>query len=114
MTNILPGQVQAPTSTASAVSQVAPVSQISDGQIQATTAAPVSQISDGQIQATTAAPVPATTAPAVSQISDGQIQATGVSSASTSASITPFTGAASRHEYSGLVAAVGALAAFFL
>lgn len=49
---------------------VAPVSQISDGQIQATkaSAAPVSQISDGQIQATTAAPI--------SQISDGQIQAT--------------------------------------
>ncbi|GAB7329687.1 hypothetical protein MBLNU13_g01423t1 [Cladosporium sp. NU13] len=50
----------------------APVSQISDGQVQASTSgAPVSQISDGQVQASTAA---ATGAP-VSQIPDGQIQA---------------------------------------
>lgn len=62
VSQISDGQVQASTSAA------APVTQISDGQIQATTAAPVSQISDGQIQATTAAP-------AVTQISDGQIQA---------------------------------------
>jgi len=58
------GQIQASTSGA-------PVSQIPDGQIQASTAAatgaPVSQIPDGQIQASTAA--------AVSQIPDGQIQA---------------------------------------
>jgi hypothetical protein len=62
------GQIQASTSGA-------PVSQIPDGQIQASTAAatgaPVSQIPDGQIQASTAA---ATGAP-VSQIPDGQIQA---------------------------------------
>ena len=60
------------------------VSQIGDGQIQATTrttttlskkstAAAVSQIGDGQIQATTATKK---TAAAVSQIGDGQIQAT--------------------------------------
>jgi len=50
------------------------VSQISDGQIQATTGVPVSQISDGQIQATSKA-VP------VSQQSDGQIQASPAKSA---------------------------------
>ncbi|QLQ79006.1 hypothetical protein HG537_0B03530 [Torulaspora globosa] len=63
------GQIQATTATTAAA-----VSQIGDGQIQATTAttaAAVSQIGDGQIQATTA-----TTAAAVSQIGDGQIQAT--------------------------------------
>ena len=54
------GQIQATTATKAAVSQ------ITDGQIQATKAA-VSQITDGQIQATKAA---------VSQIGDGQIQAT--------------------------------------
>ncbi|SCV01731.1 LAMI_0G13366g1_1 [Lachancea mirantina] len=62
------------------------VSQIGDGQIQATTAtqapspkntaAAVSQIGDGQIQATTATEPPKNTAAAVSQIGDGQIQAT--------------------------------------
>ncbi|QLL31492.1 hypothetical protein HG536_0B03550 [Torulaspora globosa] len=57
------GQIQATTATTAAA-----VSQIGDGQIQATTAPAVSQIGDGQIQATTAA--------AVSQIGDGQIQAT--------------------------------------
>lgn len=52
------------------VSSMIPVSQISDGQIQATVpVAPITQISDGQVQAT--APV----AP-ITQISDGQIQAT--------------------------------------
>ncbi|AJS51565.1 Pir1p [Saccharomyces cerevisiae YJM1433] len=63
------GQIQATTKT-----KAAAVSQIGDGQIQATTkttAAAVSQIGDGQIQATTK-----TTAAAVSQIGDGQIQAT--------------------------------------
>jgi len=56
----------------------APVSQISDGQVQGTTVAPlptacvVSQISDGQAQIT----VCPTTAIPVSQISDGQVQAT--------------------------------------
>ncbi|BAO40907.1 cell wall mannoprotein HSP150 [Kluyveromyces marxianus DMKU3-1042] len=80
------------THTASAESKgkrdVAAISQIGDGQIQATTAtlkptpkttaAAVSQIGDGQIQATTATPKPSpkTTAAAVSQIGDGQIQAT--------------------------------------
>ncbi|KAL1297934.1 hypothetical protein AAFC00_006447 [Neodothiora populina] len=63
VTQITDGQLQATTATPS------PVTQISDGQIQATTGKPVvSQISDGQIQATTGA--------VVSQISDGQIQAT--------------------------------------
>ncbi|KAH0368217.1 hypothetical protein KCU65_g4223, partial [Aureobasidium melanogenum] len=61
-TQIGDGQLQAATSTA------APVSQISDGQIQASTGA-VTQISDGQIQA------PTSTAAPVTQISDGQIQA---------------------------------------
>ncbi|QLQ79005.1 hypothetical protein HG537_0B03520 [Torulaspora globosa] len=71
------GQIQATTAPV--------VSQIGDGQIQATTAPVVSQIGDGQIQATTAPAVSqigdgqiqATTAAAVSQIGDGQIQATG-------------------------------------
>jgi len=64
------------------------ISQISDGQIQATTnttstqhtttAAAVSQITDGQIQATTKTETTkhTTTAAAVSQITDGQVQAT--------------------------------------
>ncbi|CCE61363.1 hypothetical protein TPHA_0A02820 [Tetrapisispora phaffii CBS 4417] len=69
------GQIQATTKTTAAA-----VSQIGDGQIQATTkttAAAVSQIGDGQIQATTK-----TTAAAVSQIGDGQIQATTMTTAS--------------------------------
>lgn len=70
VSQISDGQIQATTSTPK-------VSQISDGQIQASTGKPqvVTQISDGQIQATTGrAPV--------TQISDGQIQATtGVSKA---------------------------------
>ena len=90
------------THTASAESKgkrdVAAISQIGDGQIQATTAtlkptpkttaAAVSQIGDGQIQATTATPKPSpkTTAAAVSQIGDGQIQATTKTSSSASAS----------------------------
>ncbi|KAI4198978.1 MAG: hypothetical protein LQ350_004894 [Teloschistes chrysophthalmus] len=72
VSQITDGQIQAPTSKAP-TSVIAPVSQISDGQIQApttkTTVAPVSQISDGQIQA------PTTTVGKASQISDGQIQA---------------------------------------
>ncbi|CEP24389.1 unnamed protein product [Cyberlindnera jadinii] len=60
------------------------ISQISDGQIQATTstkeavstAQAVSQIGDGQIQATTSTKQAVSTAQAVSQIGDGQIQAT--------------------------------------
>ncbi|KAL3230588.1 Cell wall mannoprotein PIR3 [Nakaseomyces bracarensis] len=69
------GQIQATTKTTSTLApSKAPVSQIGDGQIQATTktqAAAISQIGDGQIQATTK-----TQAAAVSQIGDGQIQAT--------------------------------------
>ncbi|CAI4583017.1 BAQ_1a_G0031670.mRNA.1.CDS.1 [Saccharomyces cerevisiae] len=68
------GQIQATTKTTAAA-----VSQIGDGQIQATTktkAAAVSQIGDGQIQATTKTTSAKTTAAAVSQIDDGQIQAT--------------------------------------
>jgi hypothetical protein len=58
----------------------APVSQISDGQLQGTTVAPkptcvVSQISDGQVQVTIC-PTPSPTACVVSQISDGQLQYT--------------------------------------
>ncbi|CCE63419.1 hypothetical protein TPHA_0E03290 [Tetrapisispora phaffii CBS 4417] len=75
------GQIQATTSTKTTA---AAVSQIGDGQIQATTktttakttAAAVSQIGDGQIQATTKTTTAKTTAAAVSQIGDGQIQAT--------------------------------------
>ena len=66
------GQVQATTKTTSTLAPKAPISQIGDGQIQATTktqAAPVSQIGDGQIQATTK------TTQAASQIGDGQVQA---------------------------------------
>ncbi|KAL8826493.1 MAG: hypothetical protein Q9191_003765 [Dirinaria sp. TL-2023a] len=64
-TQVTDGQIQAET--------LAPVSVISDGQIQAaiptTTIVPIEQIGDGQIQAHTTSVVP------VSQISDGQIQA---------------------------------------
>ncbi|CCK69223.1 uncharacterized protein KNAG_0C01100 [Huiozyma naganishii CBS 8797] len=76
VTQIADGQVQATKAAA------APVSQIGDGQIQAATKAAVSQIGDGQVQATKAAvsqigdgQVQATKA-AVSQIGDGQVQAT--------------------------------------
>jgi hypothetical protein len=67
-------------------SQTPAVSQIPDGQPQATTAASklssapaISQLSDGQPQATTPAaspPAPKPSGPAVSQLSDGQPQAT--------------------------------------
>ncbi|KAJ9621967.1 hypothetical protein H2203_006848 [Taxawa tesnikishii (nom. ined.)] len=72
VSQISDGQIQATTAATAN-----PVSQISDGQIQATTgtAAPVTQISDGQIQATTGSASQVTAAP-VTQISDGQIQAT--------------------------------------
>lgn len=69
VTQISDGQIQA-TSAVSAQ----PVTQITDGQIQATSAVaavPVTQITDGQIQAATST---AAAAP-VTQISDGQIQA---------------------------------------
>ncbi|KAG7814980.1 hypothetical protein KL924_000066 [Ogataea haglerorum] len=77
VTQIGDGQIQATTATASTA---AVVTQIGDGQIQATTATPktaapvVTQIGDGQIQATTA--TPKTAAPVVTQTGDGQIQAT--------------------------------------
>ncbi|GMM33698.1 beta-1,3-glucan linked protein [Saccharomycopsis crataegensis] len=70
------GQIQATTATTTTHAQA--ISQIGDGQIQAststapvTTVQPISQIGDGQIQATTT-----THAQAISQIGDGQIQAT--------------------------------------
>ena len=73
------------------------ISQISDGQIQATTntkttqhtttAAAVSQITDGQVQATTKTQ---TTAEAVSQITDGQVQAT-TKTTSTEAAVSQIT-----------------------
>ncbi|KAH3678485.1 hypothetical protein WICMUC_001502 [Wickerhamomyces mucosus] len=77
----------ASATTSSAVAKRDVISQIGDGQIQATTstAAPVStstaqvisQIGDGQIQASTSTAAPAvTTAQVISQIGDGQIQAT--------------------------------------
>ncbi|GAV51350.1 hypothetical protein ZYGR_0AD05330 [Zygosaccharomyces rouxii] len=74
------------THTASQVKRAAPVTQIGDGQIQATTATPspspkpsaqpISQIGDGQIQATTGTPSAKPSAQPISQIGDGQIQAT--------------------------------------
>lgn len=75
VTQISDGQIQA---TTGAKSSVAAISQISDGQIQATTAkssaAAVSQISDGQVQATTSA--------SVSQISKRQVQGSNSTSSS--------------------------------
>jgi len=73
------------------------VSQIGDGQIQATTrttttlskkstAAAVSQIGDGQIQATTA--TKKSTAAAASQIGDGQVQATTKATSTTTGAAT--------------------------
>jgi hypothetical protein len=74
VTQLSDGQPQASTKAS------APVSQISDGQPQASTGsvtkpapAPVSQISDGQPQASTGAPK--STAAPITQISDGQPQA---------------------------------------
>ena len=81
------------TSSATKAKRAAAISQIGDGQIQATTATsststvakstaqPISQIGDGQIQATTAtvpttSTAPKSTAQPISQIGDGQIQAT--------------------------------------
>lgn len=75
VSQIADGQIQASTGK--------PVTQISDGQIQAPTGKPVTQISDGQIQAPTGKPVTqisdgqlqAPTGKPVTQISDGQLQA---------------------------------------
>jgi hypothetical protein len=106
------GQIQASTAAATG----APVSQIPDGQIQASTAAastaaPVSQIPDGQIQA-------APTQSAVQQIPDGQIQApysngtaTGAAAPSGTGAIdspAPFEGSANK-AYSAGAAAIVAL-----
>jgi len=77
VSQVTDGQIQATTGTAAVVTQ------ITDGQIQATTGVVVSQITDGQLQAATSAAV-------VSQISDGQIQA-----ATTSAAVPSSTAAVS-------------------
>jgi len=74
-TQISDGQIQA----SSAVPAPKPVSQFTDGQLQATAAAsaappkgtPVAQITDGQVQASAAAPQ----GTPVAQITDGQVQA---------------------------------------
>ena len=99
---------------------LAAAQQQADGQVTApTSVAPVSQITDGQVQVTTAAPVATTTSVVpVSQISDGQIQGpTAVSSGvpvpttngTTIAPATPspsaFTGAASFMAWSNVAAA---------
>ncbi len=124
VTQISDGQVQAPTSAATAK----PVTQISDGQVQAPTATatgvPVSQISSGQVHATTAAPKPTTTpAAVVTQISDGQIQASGAASGAASGtgsgaatatkSTIPFTGVGNSlsvaSSFAGLVMGVAAV-----
>ncbi|KAG7855261.1 hypothetical protein KL939_004436 [Ogataea angusta] len=88
------------TTTSGAKAKRDVVTQIGDGQIQATTAtstakstskttaAVVTQIGDGQIQATTATPTSKTTAAVVTQIGDGQIQATTATSATTAAVVT--------------------------
>ncbi|KAG0670143.1 hypothetical protein C6P45_002786 [Maudiozyma exigua] len=89
VSQIADGQIQATTATKKTTA--AAVSQITDGQVQATTAtkkttaAAVSQIGDGQIQATTA--TKKTAAAAVSQIGDGQIQATTATKKSTAAAV---------------------------
>ena len=88
VSQIADGQIQATTATKKTAA--AAVSQIGDGQIQATTAtkkttaAAVSQIGDGQMQATTA--TKKSTAAAASQIGDGQVQATTKKASATAAS----------------------------
>jgi len=80
-TQIGDGQPQVSTAATAPISQISdgqiqatsagvPITQIPDGQIQAPTAlpTPISELGDGQIQVPTAAPTP------ISQISDGQIQ----------------------------------------
>ena len=69
----------------------------------------VSQLTDGQPQATTAAPVATSSAAAVSQITDGQPQAGNATSIATATpTIQPFTGGASMPT---VVAQFGAIAA---
>jgi hypothetical protein len=76
VSQISDGQAQATTAVPK---PTGPVSQIGDGQVQATTAvppkpaAPITQIGDGQVQAPSVVPKP--NAP-ISQIGDGQVQAT--------------------------------------
>jgi len=110
--------------------ETGPVSQISDGQPQASSPAVVTQISDGQPQASApvvtqisdgqpqaSAPVvtqisdgqPQASAPLVTQISDGQPQASAPIANSTMPPFSEFTGAASTG-----TASIGALAAGFL
>merc|ERR1712093_774110 len=74
--NVLPcgssgGAGQQPDGQPTFTSAAPPVSQIGDGQPQATTAVnpPITQIGDGQVQGPTAPPMPP-----VTQISDGQVQ----------------------------------------
>lgn len=95
----------------------APVTQISDGQVQAPTAAPaapVSQIGDGQIQAPTTAAAP----PAVTQINDGQLQApvnsTATNTTKPASTFVPVTGGASNVVGSMAAAAVGLAAVLLL
>ncbi|EGP92000.1 uncharacterized protein MYCGRDRAFT_90001 [Zymoseptoria tritici IPO323] len=89
------GQLQATTAAA------APVTQIADGQVQAPTNSPIQQIADGQLQQPTGSPV--------QQIPDGQLQSNG--SATTTAPA-QYTGAANIVKTSvfGLAAGVMALA----
>lgn len=112
---IADGQAQDKTCT------VAPITQIGDGQIQASTAAvPITQIGDGQIQAPTKAAVitqigdgqiqAPTKAAVISQISDGQIQAPTNGSRVASATPVPFTGAASSVSAQVFAVAAGLLA----
>lgn len=82
MSQIPDGQIQASTAAPTG----APVSQIPDGQIQASTAAAVSQIPDGQIQAEP-------TQKPVAQIPDGQIQAPYSNGTATTAAAPSGTGA---------------------
>lgn len=92
------GQVTVPTS----VPTVAPVSQITDGQVQAPTVVPVSQISDGQIQGPTG-------------VSHGPVVPT---NGSTIAPATPspssFTGAANVMAWSNVAVGVVGVAALAL
>merc|ERR1712137_470577 len=97
--------------------ETGPVSQISDGQPQSTSAGAVTQISDGQPQASTPGAVvtqisdgqPQASAPLVTQISGGQPQASAPIANSTMPPFSEFTGAASTG-----TASIGALAAGFL
>ncbi|MCJ1374010.1 hypothetical protein MMC20_005240 [Loxospora ochrophaea] len=110
------GQIEVPTSTALAISQ------ISDGQIQATTAVLVSQISDGQPQVPTTLVVPPPIPPIVSAPSGSAapIPTTNgtftVSTATPTSTAAAFTGAANiigwSNEIAGAamgLAAVGAM-----